>query len=125
MKKATVDPYELLRRARELIKLNVDNPKHAAWLKDYKELPGAKLTKKAVHVLRDPHRRMRGINQDIVDELLKDGYLRTVRQMRTHGGRRPTHFKQLRISKKGLAALQLRSDVWNLKYLMKSDGDAT
>ncbi len=101
------DPYDLLRRARDFMKEDAqvfDSPIAKAWLRDYQKLPGAKLSKKAVYVLRDPQRRVRGINQDIVEQLLKDGFLQKVS---THAFK----YTQWRINKKGREALRLRSDV--------------
>lgn len=103
------DPYDLLRRAQEIIERNKHNSKHAAWLADFKKLPGAQFSKKEVHVLQDPRKRARGTNEDIVVKLEESDYLQKVRQMRRHGS---GAFTQLRISKKGHAALLLRSDVW-------------
>jgi hypothetical protein len=99
------DPYDLLRRAEVIIR-EQSGPGRLGWLADFKKLPGAKLTKKAVRVLRDPHRRMRGINQDVVEQLLEDGYLREVSNVRRHGT-----FTQIRLSQKGREALRLREDV--------------
>ena len=98
------DSYDLLRRARVLIEHNKHDSEHAVWLADFKNLPGAKLPKTAVRILRDPHRRLRGIGQEVVMMLLKKGYLQKVI---THAGRNV----QLRRNQKGREALQLRSDV--------------
>jgi len=98
------DPYDLLRRARELIKRNEHNSENAAWLKDFKELPGAKLTKRAVHVLRDPHRLMRqNGTETLIEKLIDDSYLKIVF---THAGR----CAQTRLSAQGRAALRLREE---------------
>lgn len=107
-----VDPYEMLRRARGILEKRARQkiPEAMAWMQEYKKLAGARLTHKEVRVLRDPHRRMRGMNQDIVAKLLTGGYLQKVRQMRGNAPR-ITHFTQLRINKKGNEALRLREDV--------------
>ncbi len=106
------DPYDLLRRAEEIIRKSYPQghggPRER-WLADFKKLPGSKLSKKVVRVLRDPHRRLRAA-QEVVASLIEEGYLMVVRQMRGAPGRVQS-YKQVRVSRKGREALRLREDV--------------
>lgn len=109
----TADPYDLLARAAEIIEKSYpqakDGPREQ-WLRDYKKLPGAKLSRKAVLVLRDPFRRIRQ-NLKTVDKLVEDGFLQKVSMIRNGGTSKITRFTQIRVSKLGREALRLRKDV--------------
>jgi hypothetical protein len=100
------DPYELLREARSLIQRYSDDPAHYEWLKDYDKLPGAKLKKTALKVLKHPSLRCKH-NQLIVEHLLKEGYLKKVQMMRGSPGHARS-YTVVRRSEKGRLALLLR-----------------
>ena len=103
------DPYEMLRRARKMLRQLAEDQPHldnvATWLADYERLPGASLSEGAVHVLRDARLRTRE-NRDVVDGLLGDGYLDTVYNVR-HSGMKTI----VRCSVLGREALRLREDI--------------
>lgn len=103
------DPYEMLRRAREIIaspaKHHARRDDVAQWLQDYQGLPGAALSEEEVHVLRNSNLRTRD-NRKIVDTLLGAGYLDTISNVRRSGT--TTH---VRCSTLGREALRLREDV--------------
>jgi len=100
------DPYEALRKAQSIMKKRAKEGHEdaAAWLKEYKRLPGVDLTRAEVQVLRDSSLRCVH-NQDAVNKLERKGYLREVRVM---------HSRHLRVSKSGNIALKLRSNVPHL-----------
>lgn len=99
------DPYDLLRRAKDIIEGHALGGAEKVWLRDYRKLPGAKLPGTKIRMLRNPHRRCEH-NEDIVAGLLDQGYLMEVRNMR-----RGSVFTQVRLSQKGREALRLREDV--------------
>ena len=101
------DPYDLLRRARDII-ISANGHEDEigqAWLKDYKKLPGAKLPKTQVHVLRNPHRRIME-KPAAIEKLIEVGYLQTV-----HHISKGRLYDAIRLTKEGQEALRLRQDV--------------
>ena len=101
------DPYDLLRRARDII-ISANGHEDEigqAWLKDYKKLPGAKLPKTQVHVLRNPHRRIME-KPTAIENLVESGYLQTI-----HHISRGRRYDAIRLTKEGREALRLRQDV--------------
>lgn len=103
----TSDPYDLLRRAKELLMLNPHRGTHEQWLKDFQQLPGAKLSQKAVRLLRNPHRKHVPNTADDIERLLKQGFLMEVSCI----GGPESRWTQTRVSPKGRKALHLREDV--------------
>lgn len=104
------DPYDLLRRAKAIIEATFPQAKggpREQWLKDFKKLPGAKLSHKAVRTLRNPHRRHVPHTADNIQRLLKQGFLMEVSCI---GGPK-SQWTQTRLSPKGREALRLREDV--------------
>lgn len=107
--KTEADPYELLRRAKAIIERNKHRSENAQWLKDFKNLPGAKLNRKQLKVLRNQYRRYNADEEirAITDRLLAQGYLTKVE----HTNHRGTYYS-IRLSRpKGGEALRLREDV--------------
>ncbi len=102
------DPYDLLRRARAIIERNKHNSVEAQWLKDYKALPGAKLNRKQLAVLRNQFRRYNANEgtTNIIDRLLAQGYLTKVEHINRRG-----RYHAIRLSPTGREALRLREDV--------------
>lgn len=103
------DPYELLRSARDIIakRAAAHIPEAVQWMKDYKKLPGAKLSKRDIRILRNPHRRHVPGTQRSVARLRVEGYLVAVSCI----GGPESRWTQVRLSPMGREALRLRENV--------------
>ncbi len=97
------DPYELLRRAKGMLDLRHED--HARWLRDFKLLPGARLRKTQVLVLRNPQRRITE-HEATIQDLLEREYLQTINHIGRHGS-----YTAIRLTRKGREALRLRENV--------------
>ena len=96
------DAYDLLWEAQQLIARH-DDDQARDWLRRFRQLPGVRLTRKAVTVLRHGQQRAHRANAELVQQLLETGYLEKIQNMR-----RGKSFEQTRLSLQGREALRLR-----------------
>lgn len=104
------DPYNVIRAAWPIMKLlAMKGDKDAmAWLKMYRKLPGATLSHKEIHLLKDSTLRC-SHNEEAVEKLHKSGYLKSISTVSRYPN--PKHKSYPRLNDAGKAAIRLRSDV--------------
>lgn len=104
------DPYDTIRAAWPIMKmLAMKGDKDAmAWMKMYRKLPGATLSHKEIHLLKDSTLRC-SHNEDAVEKLQKSGYLKNIEIMSGYPKPKPKIYT--RLNDAGKDAIRLRSDV--------------